>query len=157
MEESKINIEIKYQKENFKNKRLASIDYGLKRTGIAVCDELHITVSPRIVLDPAENDFWVKLNNFTENEKISAFVVGMPVRHDEKKTELIEKIDNFVFDLKEKCGLPVFTYDESFSTKKAVSVLLEIGAKKKRRATKGTNDLIAAAIILKEFLNENDN
>ncbi len=144
-------------KENYqhlKNKRLASIDFGLKRVGLAVCDPMHITVSTRPVLDYTAEDFWKNLQNFFEKEHIEAIIVGAPYNFNNKSSNILSKVLEFVKALKEKTALEIILYDESYSSKKASSVMLEIGMKKKQRQKKGNADRIAAAVILREFLNE---
>ncbi len=140
--------------QHLKNKRLAAIDFGLKRVGLAVCDPMHITVSTRPVLDYTAEVFWKKLLNFFEKEQIEAIVVGAPYNFNNKNSNILSKVMNFVKELKEKTTLEIILYDESFSSKKASSVMLEIGMKKKQRQKKGNADKIAAAVILREFLNE---
>lgn len=133
--------------------KLAGIDYGKKRMGIAVCDALHITVTPLLVLDPSESKFWEKFLRFVSEESIEGFVIGIPYRDDDKNDEFISEIKQFIIDLKSKCDLPVYEIDEYLSTRSAVNTMISIGYSKKRRAEKGNKDKIAAAIILREFLN----
>ena len=89
--------------------------------------------------------------------QIAAIVVGVPYRHDEEKTEIINEINEFIKELKLRTELDVIEFDESYSTRRAVSSMLEAGRKKKHRSIKGNKDKIAAAIILRDFLNEVDN
>lgn len=139
-----------------KNKRIMSIDYGLKRTGIAVCDEFHITVTPLEVLDSSSDSFLDRIIEIAEIRSVSAIVVGVPYRLDGEKTELIERIEEFILKLKDRINLPVFEFDESFSTVNATKTLINIGRKKKKRSAKGEKDKIAAALILRDFLEEID-
>ena len=76
---------LKEDYQHLKNKRLASIDFGLKRVGLAVCDPMHITVSTRPTLDYTAVDFWQMLLNFFEKEQIEAIVVGAPYNFNNKK------------------------------------------------------------------------
>lgn len=136
-----------------KGKRLAAIDYGRRRVGFAVCDEFHITTSPRGVFILTSDDFWDELLAALKREYAAAVILGVPLRHDNEETELIKEIYEFAEELKEKSGLNVITYDEAFSSKRAVQTMLQIGTKKKKRAKKGSKDEFAAAIILRDFLN----
>ena len=144
-------------KEKYKNKRISAIDFGSKRCGIAVCDEFHITTKPVSVLDFSSELFWDYLTKILNIERVSAIVIGVPHRLDEQKTEVIKQIEEFIVQLKEKTDLEIFTFDESFSSKRATATMLEIGTKKKKRRQKGISDKIAACIILKDFLNEMEN
>ncbi len=133
-------------------KKFAGIDYGQKRLGIAVCDALHITVTPLAVLDPSEERFWVKFLRLVLEERIEGFVVGIPYRDDDKNDDFISEIKQFIIDLKSKCNLPVYEIDEYLSTRSAVNTMISIGYSKKKRAEKGNKDKIAAAILLREYL-----
>jgi putative Holliday junction resolvase len=151
MMENTRNIE-----EIIKDKRLAGVDFGLKRVGVAVCDEFHITISPRGILAFDSDDFWKKFISLLQSENAGAVVVGIPTRSDGEETELIRQIKNFIKKIKSKTGLPVISYDESYSSKKAVETMIEIGTPKKQRRRKGSVDQVAAAIILREFLEETE-
>ena len=139
--------------EHLKGKRIAAIDYGRRRVGFAVCDEFHITTSPRGIFILTDDDFWEKLNEALDKENAAAVVLGVPLRHDNEETDLIKEIYEFQKELEKRFGIEVITYDEAFSSKRAEKTMLEIGTKKKKRAKKGTKDEFAAAIILRDFLN----
>ncbi|MFP4529359.1 MAG: Holliday junction resolvase RuvX [Candidatus Kapaibacterium sp.] len=137
-----------------KGRRIAAIDFGLKRVGLAVCDEFHITVSPRDTMNYESPEFWPKLIELLKDENIYAVVVGVPLRPDGIENGILPRIKEFMKDLGNKTGLPVIPYDESYSSQKAVATMIEIGTPKKKRRQKGSIDRVAAAIILKEFLEE---
>lgn len=141
-------------KQAFEGKRILAIDYGLKRVGLAVCDELHISITPLKVLQTGSHDFWDDLLKVIKSENSSAIVVGFPQRLDNQKTEVIQKIEEFISILKEKALLDIYKFDESFSTKRALETMISIGKSKKKRSKKGSKDNIAAAIILRDFLDE---
>ncbi len=141
---------------HLKGVRIGAIDYGLKRVGFAVCDELHVTANPKKVLDPTKDKFWDELTALLKAERVGAVIVGVPWRLDNKETEIIEKIYQFIKELKNVTGLEIIPRDESFTTKRAVETLIAIGKKKKKRAEKGMHDIIAAAVLLREFLKEID-
>lgn len=134
-----------------KNKRIAAIDFGLVRVGIAVTDELHISITPKITLLYQKIDFWEKLVNLLKAERIGGIVVGIPFEQNGEYS-LKEEIDIFIDRLNRKADIPIFFQDESYTSVKAVDTMLEIGKKKKKRTEKGMKDRIAAAIILKDFL-----
>lgn len=134
-------------------KRLAAIDYGERRIGIAVCDELHIVVSTRpVILNDAT--MWKTLLDRLESDRIDVVLVGVPRKHDDTSSPIIERILGFIDELREKTTRPVFDVDEAFSTQHAKAFMLSGGMKKKKRQEKGQKDAIAAAIILRDFLAE---
>ena len=142
--------------EYLKGKRIASVDFGFKRLGVAFCDELHITITPSKVFDYSSKDFWSSFLDFLEKERVSALVVGFPFRDDNKETEVTLAIKQFVEHFRSISEIPVFLFDETNSTIKAQKIMIEIGKSKKQRRKKENKDLISAAIILKEFIEENN-
>lgn len=145
-----------YNKDEIKNtikgKRLLGVDFGLKRIGLAVSDELGITTTPLTTLDFSKPEFWQSLQTIISREKIAACVVGIPYFDKSNENSIIYEINSFIDNLKDKFKIDVFTFDESFTSNEAITTMISIGKKKKKRATKGEKDKIAAAIILRNFL-----
>lgn len=145
-----------HEKDFFKHKRIVAIDYGLKRIGLAVTDIFHISLTPLKTIDRSKDSYFDDILIILENENSGAVVVGVPYRLDGEETDLIKEIKLFIEKLKSKISIPVIPYDESFSTVRTTETMIEIGKRKKKRSTKGEKDKIAAAIILREFLQEID-
>jgi putative holliday junction resolvase len=143
-------------KELVKGKRIGAIDYGRKRVGFAVCDEFHITITPKKFLLKDNPSFWDDLNQIVIETRCDLLLIGVPYRLDETETEIIKEIEVFINEVKELTGLIVIPFDESFSSKRAMDTMIKIGTKQKRRRQKGETDKIAAAIILRDFLEEVD-
>ena len=137
-----------------KGKRIAALDYGTKRIGLAVTDELHITISPRDILLADAPELWENLRKFVERERLSALVVGIPIREDGTKTAIVRRIEKFILKLRTEIAIPVIEYDESFSTQTAFQTMIAGGMKRKQRAQKGMKDKIAAAVILRDFMED---
>lgn len=137
---------------DLKNKRIAGIDFGMKRTGIAVCDELHITTTPLTTLNTESPDFFDNILKIFNEQRVKAVVVGMPYTMDGSKTDLIHEIENFIEIIKSKSGLNVYIIDESLTSSDAKNLMLTIGKKKSKRNEKGIVDKIASALILRAFL-----
>ena len=142
------------ESEKWSGKRLGALDYGRKRIGFAVCDELHITVNPRKYFLPDDHKFWDDLLKSIQSENLAAIIVGVPYRYDGETTDVIVELENFIEVLKEKSGLEVIPFDESYSSRRSMATMIEIGKKRRTRSQKGNVDKIAAAIILRDFLNE---
>ncbi|MCX7737193.1 MAG: Holliday junction resolvase RuvX [Candidatus Kapabacteria bacterium] len=138
-----------------KGKRIGSIDYGRKRIGFAVSDEMLITVSAKEIFYTDDENFKDKLLNLIKHYDLSALVVGLPIRLDNVDTELILEIKQFAEELKTQLNIPVFFQDESFSSKSATETMIRIGKRKKFRSKKEEIDKIAACIILRDFIEEN--
>lgn len=137
-----------------KGKRIAALDYGTKRIGLAVTDELHITISPRDILLADAPELWDNLRKFVERERLGALVVGIPIREDGTKTAIVRRIEKFILKLRTEIAIPVIEYDESFSTQTAFQTMIAGGMKRKQRAQKGMKDKIAAAVILRDFMED---
>ncbi len=131
--------------------KFLTIDYGRKRIGLAVCDEFHITITPLETI--ANNDnIYQKLKEIIKKHNIQKIVLGYPSRNDDKNIEFQNEILSFKDKIEDLLKLVVIIFDESYSSKKAVQTLIEIGKKKSKRKEKSEIDKVSAAIILKEFL-----
>jgi putative Holliday junction resolvase len=137
-----------------KGKRILGIDYGKKRTGFAISDELHITCRPIKTIDTNSDNFFEQIKNIIDEFSIYYVVIGIPFTKDGNRTEWITEIELFIENLKSKFNLNVYTIDESFSSKRASALMIEIGMKKNKRRKKENIDRIASAIILQEFLDQ---
>jgi len=136
------------------NKRLAGIDYGKKRIGLAFCNELQISVNSKYTIENDDKK-WDKLSRFVAEERIQAIVVGFPATLDGSKTDFHIEIESFITALKEKFDLPVYIQDEYKTSVYSVDLMISSGYGKKKRSKKGAKDKIAAALILQNFLDEN--
>lgn len=138
---------------NYANKRIAALDFGMARIGMAVCDEFHISVNTRGVI-PNNNQMWETLLKCIQTDRIDVIVVGVPYKADGTSNLIVEAVLSFVTELRNRTSIPVIEVDESFSTMRAREVMRDTGMKQKRRQTKGTKDAVAAAVILRDFLEE---
>lgn len=134
-------------------KKLLALDYGERRIGVAVCDSMHIVVSTRPVIDNTP-DVLEKVVDCCTKDQIEVIIVGVPRHHDDRSTQIIERILEFVTQLRQHTSLPVFEADEAFSTKEARQIMIASGTKKKKRQTKGVKDQVAAAVILRDVIEE---
>lgn len=133
--------------------RLMTLDYGQRRIGVAVCDELHIVVSTRPVVDNTTSLF-DDLRAIIERERTQVLLVGVPRLHDERTSPIIQEIEQFIVRLRGAVTIPVFEIDEAFSTKEARQIMVRSGMKQKKRQTKGVKDQVAAAVMLASVLEE---
>ena len=131
--------------------RIVAIDYGLKRTGIAVSDPLRIIATPLDTVDTAT--LLTFLTRYTQQETVDEFVVGMPKTLLNKDSEIAPYVRKFVEELKKVFPeKPVHLADERFTSTMAQRALIEGGMKKKDRQVKGNVDKISATIILQSFM-----
>jgi putative holliday junction resolvase len=131
--------------------RILAIDYGKKRTGLAVTDPLQIIASPLITVNTAELESF--LGNYTSKESVDEFVVGYPVQMNNEPSESVKYVEPFVKRLKKLYpGKQVNLYDERFTSGIAFRAMIAGGVKKKERRDKGMVDRISASVILQSFL-----
>ncbi len=131
--------------------RTLGIDFGTKRVGLAICDELGIVVSPRATVAYSRTVV-DQIARMVEAEDIARIVVGVPTTRDGAETLTVRQARNFAARLRARVTCVVDEWDESFSSVRASERMLEVGIPKERRRQKGTTDSWAAAIILEEYL-----
>ena len=132
--------------------RILSIDYGSKRTGLAVTDPLKIIASGlRTVETPKLMPF---LKDYLAKEEVELIIIGMPVNWDDTDTHATPLVKKFIKEFKKVFPqIPIKEVDERFTSKMASQAMLEMGLKKKQRQNKALVDEIAATIMLQEYLN----
>lgn len=133
--------------------RICALDFGEARIGVAVSDEYGITVNTRPVIENNKDVFRKLLERFSA-DRIGLIIVGVPHRHDGSQSHIVQKIEEFIVELRKHTPLKVIEVDESFSTKRAFHTMKLASVSKKRRITKGTKDAFAAALILQDYLEE---
>lgn len=133
--------------------RIVAIDFGLKRTGIAVTDPLKIIASGLTTLPSAEVLAFLK--QYCAEEPVECFVVGLPLYPDGNPAQIAEQADAFAQQLRRQFpDKPIFRQDERYTSTEAKRILLQSGAKKQKRRDKAVVDKIAAALILEQFMQE---
>ena len=131
--------------------RIVAIDYGRKRTGVAVTDTLQLIANGLATVPSGE---LVKfLTNYVAREPVERVVVGLPKQMNNELSENMKYVKAFVAQLKRALpDVPVEYYDERFTSVLAHKAMLEGGLKKKKRQEKGLVDEISAVIILQSYL-----
>lgn len=131
--------------------RILAIDYGSKRTGIAVTDELQIIASGLTTV--VTNELLAYLKKYTAKEPVELFLVGEPKQMDNTPSESEELIIKFLLKLeKEFPNIPVKRVDERFTSKMAFQTMIDSGLKKNQRKNKALVDEISATLILQSYL-----
>jgi putative Holliday junction resolvase len=131
--------------------RVLAIDYGLKRTGLAVTDPLQIIATPLDTVPTA--NLLTFLKQYCQREPVDAFVIGMPKNLKNQDSEIAPMVRKFVVTLETAFSdKPVHQVDERFTSSIAQRAMIEGGMKKKDRQVKGNVDKISATLILQSFL-----
>ena len=131
--------------------RLMGVDYGLKRVGIALSDELRITVTPlQTIQRRGDKQVCREIRELVAVHGVVEIVVGLPLEADGQDSGLTKTVDDFVTRLRNYVSIPVTLFDERFTSIEAEELLRESG-----RYTKKDKDLLdaaAAAVILRWYL-----
>ena len=131
--------------------RLLAIDYGRKRTGIAVSDTLQI-IANGLTTVPSHTTI-AFLKDYVAKEPVERIIIGMPRQMNYEESESMQYIKPFVKKLqKEFPTIPVEYFDERFTSKMAFQTMIDGGVKKKKRQNKALVDEISATIILQGFM-----
>lgn len=131
--------------------KIMAIDYGGKRCGIAVTDDMKIIASGLTTVSASELVNWLK--DYVKNDAVELFVVGEPKRLHGEASDVEELIKPFLEKLtKTFPEIPVKRIDERFTSKMAFDTMLASGISKKKRRNKALVDQISATIILQDYL-----
>lgn len=132
-------------------KRLMGIDYGRKRTGVALSDPLITFAYSFITLD-SKNNLLSELNKIIIEKEVSKIILGYPDSYEQLESSIAKEIKTMKNKFEKEFGIEVLLWDENFSSVKAKANILESVSKKSKRRTKGLLDSNAAAIILQEYM-----
>jgi putative pre-16S rRNA nuclease len=134
--------------------RILAIDYGLKRTGLAVTDPLKIIAS---ALTTVESKKLIPfLQDYFQKEQVELILIGEPKNWDQTDTHATPLVQKIIIELNKNFPtIPIQKVDERFTSKMASRAMIEMGLKKKKRQDKGLVDQIAATIMLQEHLRSN--
>ena len=131
--------------------RILAIDYGGKRTGIAVTDPLQIIATGIETIESRELIPYLK--KYFAAEQVELIIIGMPKNWDDSDTHGTPLVKAAIKKIqKEFPTMPLKTVDERYTSKMAKDAMLEMGMKKKDRRVKGNVDVIAATIMLQEYM-----
>ncbi|MBT7850391.1 MAG: Holliday junction resolvase RuvX [Flavobacteriaceae bacterium] len=131
--------------------RLLAIDYGSKRCGIAVTDEMQIIASGLTTVDTKNGITFLK--TYCKDESVDLFLIGLPKQMNNQPSESEPLILKFIKILnKEIPHIPVIRVDERFTSKMAFQTMIDSGLKKKQRQNKALVDEISATLILQSYL-----
>jgi putative Holliday junction resolvase len=131
--------------------RILCIDYGKKRTGIAVTDPLQIIATGLTTVDSW--DLIPFLKKYFQQEEVELIVIGDPKNFDNSDTHATPLVKEIINKIEKEFPLmPITTIDERFTSKMAKQAMLDMGMKKKDRRNKKNVDEIAATIMLQEYM-----
>lgn len=131
--------------------RILALDYGEKRTGIAVTDEMQIIASGLATIDTKK--IFSFLTKYLKNESVELFIVGEPKQMDNTESESEQFIRPFIKKLNQTFPkIPIKRIDERFTSKMAFKSMIDSGLSRKKRQNKSLIDEISATLILQTYL-----
>lgn len=131
--------------------RILAIDYGIKRTGIAVTDEMQLIASGLTTI--ATPTLFSFLNDYLTNEKVEKVIIGEPKQMNGLPSESAVYIEQFCVEFKKTYpNMPLVKVDERFTSKLAFKTMIDSGLNKKQRQNKALIDEIAATILLQDYI-----
>jgi putative Holliday junction resolvase len=131
--------------------RILAIDYGQKRTGIAITDEMQIIASGLTTI--ASETAIAFLKDYFAKEKVEKVLIGEPKQMNGEPSQSTEIIEGFVTKFKKNFPeMPIERVDERFTSKMAFQTMIDSGLKKKQRQNKALVDEISATIMLQDYL-----
>lgn len=135
--------------------RVVSIDYGKKRTGLAVTDPLQIIANGLVTVDTG--NLFDYLRQYVAQEQVERIVIGKPMQTNGRPSENLARVEQFVNRWRKAMpNIPIEYYDERFTSVLAQRVIIDSGiGKKARRENKGLVDEVSATIILQDWMAAN--
>jgi len=133
--------------------RILSIDYGLKRTGLAVTDPLQIIATGLTTVESKQLILFLK--DYFAREEVELIIIGEPKNWDDTDTHATPLVEKIIKQLEKNFPkIPIKKVDERYTSKMAKDAMLEMGLKKMQRRNKKLVDEIAATILLQEYLRQ---
>jgi len=130
-----------------------AIDYGAKAIGVAISDELQLTVRPLTTIRREKQKYAQVIGRIgalvAENE-IATLVVGLPLNMDGTRGAAVERVETFISDLRRSVSIPIVTVDERLTSYEADQILREMGVDLRQRRAR--SDEYAAMIILQDYI-----
>ncbi|MCI0524044.1 MAG: Holliday junction resolvase RuvX [Acidobacteria bacterium] len=133
--------------------RVMAVDYGSKAIGVAISDELRLTVRPLATIRREKRKYAQVIERIgaliTEHE-IGTLVVGLPLNMDGTRGPAVERVESFIEDLRRSLSIPIVTIDERLTSYEADQMMREMGMNERERRAR--SDEYAATIILQDYL-----
>ncbi len=131
--------------------RIIAIDYGLKRTGLAITDPLQIIATGLTTIESKQLIPFLK--DYFSKEQVELIIIGEPKNWDDSGTHATPLVEKCIQELKKNFpSIPIQRVDERYTSKMAKDAMLEMGLKKVQRRNKALVDEIAATIMLQEYM-----
>jgi len=135
-----------------KNNRVLGIDYGDRRVGVAISDELQLTAQPLTLINRQnDTDLISEIEKITVAHDVEKIIVGLPVSLDGTYSSQTKKTQKFISRMRKSSDLPIEKWEERLSTLEAGKILTGVSKNKKKESI----DIISAQLILQGYLDKN--
>jgi putative holliday junction resolvase len=133
--------------------RIAAVDYGMKRVGLAVADPLRLFAQPLGTYSPDEAVS--ELRDLAAGDGLEVVILGLPLMPDDSPGMMTDRVEEYARRLRNALsGCEIVLQDERESSIRARAAIIDAGARRKARSDRGRVDAAAAAIILQDYLDE---
>jgi putative Holliday junction resolvase len=132
-----------------------AIDYGAKAIGVAISDELVLTARPLTTIRREKLKYTKvveQVRDLVAENDVATLVIGLPLNMDGTRGAAVERVENFISDLRQNISIPIVTVDERLTSREADQILREMGVSSRERRAR--SDEYAATIILQDYIDE---
>jgi putative Holliday junction resolvase len=135
--------------------RVMALDYGGRGVGVAISDELQLTVRPLTTIRREKrrySEVIKRIGELVAENEIATLVVGLPLNMDGSRGAAVERVESFISDLRRSISIPIVTVDERLTSREADRILREMGVGMRERRER--SDEYAASVILQDYIDE---
>jgi putative holliday junction resolvase len=135
--------------------RVMALDYGERGVGVAISDELQLTVRPLTTIRREKrrrSEVIERIGELVAENEIATLVVGLPLNMDGSRGAAVDRVESFISELRRSVSIPIVTVDERLSSREADQILREMGMGMRERRER--SDEYAASVILQDYIDE---
>jgi putative holliday junction resolvase len=133
--------------------RVMALDYGERGVGVAISDELQLTVRPLTTIRREKRrraEVIAQISELVAENEVATLVVGLPLNMDGSRGAAVERVESFISDLRRSVSIPIVTVDERLTSREADRILREMGMDLRKRRER--SDEYAASVILQDYI-----
>ena len=135
--------------------RVMALDYGERRVGVAISDELQLIARPLTTIRREKKGYAQiidRIRELVDENEVVTLVVGLPLNMDGSRGAAVDRVESFISDLRRSVSIPVVTVDERLTSREADRMLREMGMGLRERRAR--SDEYAASVILQDYIDE---
>ncbi|HEX5083388.1 MAG TPA: Holliday junction resolvase RuvX [Blastocatellia bacterium] len=132
-----------------------ALDYGERGVGVAISDELQLTVRPLTTIRREKrrrSEVIERIGELVAENEIATLVVGLPLNMDGSRGAAVGRVESFIYELRRSVSIPIVTVDERLTSREADRILREMGVGMRERRER--SDEYAASVILQDYIDE---